>query len=170
MKNLTKKIEVAANVAIIVVAALLILVLVKHFILPSVVEPTPKPAPEIARGSKVSLSDVDWARSEQTLLLALSEGCRYCTESAPFYQKIAQARASQSNLRIIAVFPQPVSEAQKYLSSLGVSVDEVRQAPLDVLEVRGTPTLILVNREGIVKDVWTGKVPADKEPEVLSKL
>jgi hypothetical protein len=36
--------------------------------------------------------------------------------------------------------------------------------------VSGTPTLILVNNEGVASDVWSGKLPADTESKVLSKL
>ncbi len=35
---------------------------------------------------------------------------------------------------------------------------------------RGTPTLILVNREGGVKGVWIGKLTPDKESELVAKL
>lgn len=71
---------------------------------------------------------------------------------------------------MVAFFPQPVGEAQKYLSDLGVVVDEVNQVRLDALGVSGTPTLILVDGAGTVRKVWTGKLPPDKESEMLSEL
>jgi len=68
------------------------------------------------------------------------------------------------------VFPQPVAEGQKYLSDLGVTVDEVQQARLDSIGVMATPTLILANADGAVVESWTGKLPGEKESELLAKL
>jgi hypothetical protein len=36
--------------------------------------------------------------------------------------------------------------------------------------VNGTPTLIEANSEGVVVDSWRGKLPSDKEAEVLNRL
>ena len=56
------------------------------------------------------------------------------------------------------------------MQKLGVSVDEVRQLPLDKIGAHGTPTLLLVANTGVVKEAWIGKLSSDKEAEVLSKL
>jgi len=63
-----------------------------------------------------------------------------------------------------------VKEAQDYLNRLGVSVDEVRQASLAEFGVRGTPTLLLVDDSGIVKNFWIGKIPLEQETDVLEAL
>ena len=74
------------------------------------------------------------------------------------------------NIRLIAVFPQPVPEGQKYLSDLGVTVDEVRQERLDAIGIMATPTLILANADGAVSESWIGKLPSEKESDLLAKL
>lgn len=167
-----KKIELLANIAIIVVALLLGAVLVKRYLLPQ--EPAAPSAASDARiqpGAKVELPGVEWKNGEETLLLVLSDSCRFCTESAGFYQKLAQAKAQQGGRpRLIAVLPQEKSQGQAYLSKLGVAVDDVRQAPLDAIGVRGTPTLLLVDGTGVLKASWVGKLPPDKEAEVLGRL
>jgi hypothetical protein len=70
----------------------------------------------------------------------------------------------------VAVLPQDVSEGRKYLNELGVPINEVRQSTLESLGVGGTPTLILVDNKGAVTDSWVGKLPPDKESEVLGHL
>jgi thioredoxin-related protein len=170
--KLAKSIELATNVAIIIVAVLLSTVLIKNYLLPGV-QPNanaPDPPPTIPTGTKVSLQNVNWAENKRTLLMVLSDGCRFCTESADFYKKLAQERAKHNDVRIVAVLPQEVDAAQAYLNRLGVSVDEVRQSPLNVVGVRGTPTLILVDDKGVVTGSWVGKLPAEKEVEVLNRL
>lgn len=167
--NLSRRLEVAANVAIIVVAVLVCFVVVKTYLLGGSTKPQQQSqAP--ATGSKVSMSDVDWGKNGRTLVLVLQKGCHFCSESAPFYQRLVRDTAGHEGLRLIAVLPQQVEEGKQYLNDLGVSIDEVRQAPPSDLSVRGTPTLLLVDGSGIVTDSWVGKLPPDKEAEVLNRL
>jgi hypothetical protein len=164
-----KKVELFANVAIIVVALLIGVVLVKRYLLaPS--KPTPPVAMQIQPGTKISLPGVEWEKSEQTLLLVLSDTCHFCTESADFYQRLAKQKSGLDSVRLIAVLPQEVNQGQIYLNKLGVAVDEVRQSPLGAIGVSGTPTLLLVDNKGAVKQSWLGKLPPDKEDEVLSQF
>lgn len=164
-----KKIELAANLAIILVAILIGIVFVKNYLL------APQSTPEsrdyrVPPGTKVSLPEVDWAQNGQTLLVVLKKECRYCAESAPFYQRLVRETAAQKGVRLVAVLPQEVSEGKEYLSSLDVPIDEVRQAELSALGVQGTPTLILVNGQGEVMESWVGKLPVEQETEVLKRI
>jgi hypothetical protein len=76
----------------------------------------------------------------------------------------------RQHVRTIAVLPQPFPEAEAYLKGEGVTVDEVRQATLSELEINGTPTLLLLDRSGRVKHVWLGKLPSEKESDVVTTL
>ena len=168
MNNLTKRIELLANVAIIVVALLLGAVLVKRYLLPQA--PSPQAQARIQPGTKLSVPGVEWGKNERTLLLVLSTTCHYCTESSPFYQRLAQEKAKKGGVGLVAVLPQSVDESRKYLNGLGVAVDDVRQAGLDTVQVRGTPTLIVADRTGAVVESWVGKLPAEAEAEVLDRF
>ncbi|HZI18070.1 MAG TPA: hypothetical protein VEY09_05685 [Pyrinomonadaceae bacterium] len=169
--GLLKKTEILANVAIIVVALLLGGVLVKRYLLPGQdAAPARGLDPRIQAGTKAALPGVDWAQNGNTLLLVLSSDCRFCTESGPFYQRLARERESRPGVRLIAVLPQEVSEGRKYLEGLGVKVDEVRQASPLSTGAGGTPTLILVGADGTVKDSWVGRLAAPQEAEVLNRL
>jgi len=170
MSGIIKRIELVANLVIIAVAILLGVVLVRNYLLPRSRAPQQAAAASIPPGTKLSLAGVDWKANGRTLVLALSTQCHFCTESAPFYQRVAQERSKAGNLRLIAVLPQPVADSHRYLKELGVTVDAVQQLPLDSLGVKGTPTLIVANSEGVVADSWRGKLTSDKEAEVLSWL
>jgi hypothetical protein len=56
------------------------------------------------------------------------------------------------------------------LEQLGVSVDEVKQFSLEKIGVSGTPTLLLVDTSGVVKNFWVGKLSPEQEATVLSVL
>lgn len=170
MSTFHKRIELFANLAIILAAISLVAVLAKRFVFPSPARNPSSDARELKAGMKLSLPDLDFAQSNKTLVLFLSNTCHFCTESAPFYQRLVRERAQRGNFRLTAVLPQPVTDGHVYLSGLGVSIDEVRQASPEAMGVRGTPTLALVNNAGVVTDAWLGKLTPDTEAEVLSRL
>lgn len=174
--SFSKLVELGANLAIIVVACLLAAVLVKNHLLNRPSAQVEKPLAELGErpnnnglvnGTNLSALNVNWKDSNQTLVLALSTTCHFCTESAPFYKTINQ---SKGGTRIVAVLPQPVQLGKSYLKNLGVSVDEVREVGLDKIMVRGTPTLLMVDSNGRVKDFWVGKLRSDQEEAVLAAM
>lgn len=169
--KLTRGIETSANVAILIVSILLCVVLVRTYLAPA---PAPNPAgmpteisEGVKRGDVVALTGIDWQKSGKTLLLALSTTCHFCTRSGPFYQRLAK---EHGDARLVALVPQSSEEGRAYLKGLGVDVDDVRQTSLGELGVSGTPTLILVDGEGVASEVWVGALSPDKEEEVVSRF
>jgi len=118
-------------------------------------------------GTKISLADVDWMRSDRTLILVLDKGCRFCLRSAPFYQKLLRESTERKELHVIAVFPHDVEEGKEYLKNIGVDIPDVRHATLQSLGVRGTPAVLLVNKQGIIQGLWMGQLPQDQESAVF---
>ncbi len=164
---MSQKIELAANVAIIVVCLLVGATLVKRHLLPEAGSAAPR-GDEVQPGAKLALPAVNWSASPRSLVLVLSNHCHFCTESAPFYRRLATQ--APKTLRLIAVLPQSVQEGQDYLRTLELPVTEVRQANPASLKVRGTPTLILVDQQGLVTKVWRGKLSTEREAEVIASL
>jgi hypothetical protein len=173
-----KKVEVLTNIAVILTSLLLCSVLIKKYILDTkTVAATPASAASVSGsapsksrlppGSKVSLPGVDWSQADRTLVLALSTTCHFCTESAPLYRQIEQQRSN--GLRVLSAFPQSIADAKAYQQKLGLSF-EVVQSPLSALGVNGTPTLILVDREGAVLESWIGKLSDVEAARVLERL
>jgi thioredoxin-related protein len=163
-KGWAKKIELAANIAIVIVAILVVILFIRNY-----TQRQDNPQRTVALGSKFALKNVNWQATGKNLVFAISTTCHFCTESAPFYRKLIE-QCKQQHVHTVAVLPQTPAEAQAYLSGEGVTVDEIRQSPLSDLDVSGTPTLVLVDHAGIVKDVWVGKLPSTKENEVVTTL
>ena len=170
MTTAHKRIELFANIAIILVAISLVAVLAKRFVFTGPSSDASSGSPQPNLGTKLSLPDADWSKSNKNLVLVLSDSCKYCTESSPFYQRLVQERAQRESFRLTAIFPQPADDGRKYLNGLGVAIDDVRQLSSGTIRIRGTPTLLLVDNTGLVKDEWVGKLPPEKEAEVLSRL
>jgi hypothetical protein len=169
--SISAKIETTANATTVVAAVLLSVVLIKFYLLPQhkpalTVNPS---APELIQGKSIDahLLGVDWAKNKRTLLMVISTTCHFCKNSVPFYRRLA---ATGTDVKMIAVLPQPVSEAKDYLNGQGVRVDDVKQAALNTIGVRATPTLLLINSSGVVTDVWIGQLQPDKENQVLTAI
>jgi thioredoxin-related protein len=168
MDKLNKRLNLAVNLAIIVVLVLIGIVFAKNLL--TARSTTQHRDYRVPAGSKISLAGVDWASNEETLLLVLEKKCPYCAESAPFYQQLAREAGQKDRVRLMVVLPQDISEGKEYLNSLNVPINEIRQSSLEVLGVKGTPTLILVNKKGEVMQSWAGKLPPEQETEVLKRI
>ncbi|MEJ7622669.1 MAG: hypothetical protein WKF34_01630 [Pyrinomonadaceae bacterium] len=157
-----------SNLAIVLIAVLLGYFLVSRYILASA---PPVPAAQVESvqpGTKLPAIDVGWEKSDKNILLVLSTACKYCTESLPFYKKLSESKAGDT--RLIVAFAQDRNEAAQYLATKQVAVDEILEAPPNQFNVRGTPTLLVVDGQGIVQEVWAGKLPPEKENEILARL
>ena len=168
MKKFLKPIEVVANVLIIVVAIACLAVLAQRYFRTE----SPPKAPSLkvpVAGNKVSMSDIDWSKNRKNVLLVLQEGCRYCTESADFYRSLLQ-QTKDKGVSVTAVLPQNRDEARKYLDKLQLSDLESKQSALGPLDVSGTPTIIVTDDKGQITNVWVGKLPPEKQGEVIATL
>jgi len=121
-------------------------------------------------GSLITVSDFNWTGTKQTLVLALREGCHFCTDSAEFYRRLAEVTRRDKNTRLLAVLPTEVESSGRYLKDLHVAIPEIRQSALGQINVRGTPTLLLVNNQGVVTRTWLGQLSPEKEIEVIQAV
>ncbi|HMG72315.1 MAG TPA: hypothetical protein VK582_02350 [Pyrinomonadaceae bacterium] len=169
MSKLSHKAELAANILIIVVAALLTGVIVQKYFFSKSATVNQQARVQPAIGSHVNLLDESRSNQSKTLILALQTGCHFCNESAPFYKRLIET-VKDKNVRLVAVFPTSIEESKAHLNELGLTNLEVKRSPLENIQVSGTPTLILTNEKGEIMDFWVGKLTPDKETEVINKL
>jgi hypothetical protein len=156
--------DVAANVAILGVCILIGVIGVKKFLLSNTHGVVDIPR----KGSRMELASVNWGRADRTLVLALSTKCHFCDDSADFYRRLAPAAAA-AGVPVVAVFPQSVDEARMHWTSqsLPLAGDDFAQTPSGGLPISGTPTLILIDRKGVVLRAWAGKQPTSGEAEIF---
>lgn len=167
MKRVVARFELIINVCLIV-AGLLLVFTIGRAIIRYKSSQGARPS-SIASGTKL-LSGRNWSMSPQTLVLVLSADCKYCTASAPFYRRVIAQTSSRRHTKLLALFSQSSNEGQKYLQDLKINIDEVEQKTLRELGVKGTPTLILVDANGIVIRSWEGLLPPEAEDEVLASV
>jgi hypothetical protein len=106
-----------------------------------------------------------------SLVFGLSTSCVYCKASAPFYRRLVGglSPSASGHLRTIAILPDDTALAELYVrETLGVQLDSIVQG--HPAWARMTPTLLLVNEEGIVKEAWVGEIPPEEEPKVMAAV
>jgi thioredoxin-related protein len=158
------KIEVAANVVVIVLALVVGSVFLKDRLSTA--------APEsnaVKAGDKLAnLDGWDWGAHDQTLVLVLRKGCHFCEDSTPFYQRlVAHQQQAPSNSTIVAVFPDTADTVKEVVKSEGLGVHALADVPLERLKIDATPTLLLVDRSGTVLNAWIGMLSPRQELEVM---
>ena len=84
----------------------------------------------------------------------------------PFYKELTAK--SRGRLNVVAVLPQPQAEAKKFLQDAGVEANQVVTATPDAVGVRGTPTVLLVDGNGKVKQAWAGRLDQEGQENLLA--
>lgn len=121
-------------------------------------------------GKKLDFPDINWEGQDYTVIIALQEGCAFCSESGYFYRQLTQEVSEKNNLAIVAVLPNAVESSREYMKTLGVPINEIRQSPLISIGISSTPTLLIADKTGTVVSGWVGKLSSEKETEVLQIL
>lgn len=180
MRRFFRKVQLAANISIVVIAVLMCVVTVKLFFPTSLpvrignIPPRPDTSASTSTltpvGKALPLENIDWKASKKTLVLYLSTSCHFCNESSPFYRRLVEKAVDNRGLKLVAVMPEDTSEARNHLQELGVNISDVYSAEFGSIGVNATPTLLLVDDSGTISDMWRGKLTSQKETEVLDKL
>jgi thioredoxin-related protein len=165
---LDKVLDRAGSIAIIIASIVFIGVVVHKYLITE--KGTSDLPDKIPIGKKLDLPDINWEGNGHTVVIALQKGCIYCTESAPFYRRLNQEISGKQNISIVAVLPNTVENSREHLKALEMPFNEVRQSQFESIGVSVTPTLLVADKTGTVISGWIGKLPSEKETEVLQML
>lgn len=165
---LDKVLDRAGSIAIIIASIVFVGVVVHKYLIAE--KRASAPPDKIPIGKKLDLPGINWEGNGHTVVIALQKGCIYCTESAPFYRRLNQEISGKQNISIVAVLPNTVENSREHLKDLEMPFNEVRQSQFKSIGVSVTPTLLVADKTGTVISGWVGKLPSEKETEVLQVL
>lgn len=161
-----RKLEIAANVTVIVVA-----LVVGGVVLDRHIENAHTPNMVAVGDHLPATAGVDWSQHQHTLVLALNTGCHFCQDSLPFYQKLEQAlRPGADDLDMVALYPNDAEAVRRFNTEGSLKIRTVAAAPFDKLHIAGTPTLMLVDAQGRVERTWVGLLSPRQELELLATI
>jgi peroxiredoxin len=163
-KNVRANIELGVNIVIAIAVVVVAAVVVKRYAFQQV---NPGSSP-ITMGERLNVPNVDWEQNKKSLVFFLMKDCKYCESSAPFYRQLIED-ASKRNVKWLAILPNSVEGGRKYVQSLGLPIENVQTGSLSSYKIPGTPSVLFVNNQGIVKSVWIGAVPG-REKEMRDEF
>jgi len=167
--NIKANIEFVANILVVVAIVVVAAVLVKRHVLQEPVNDNSLRQQErILVGMQLNVSNVNWAQNQKSLVFFLKKDCIYCKSIAPFYRQLIES-ASKSNVKWLAVLPDSIDEGRKYVQSLELPIENVQSGSLSSYRIPATPTLLFVDKDGIVRAVWIGASPS-REKEIRDEL
>jgi hypothetical protein len=167
--------DTVVNLATLATCAAIVFVLVtrvRHVPPPA---PAPPALPFFLKGETLpSFDGLQLQESDRTLLLVLRHDCRFCTESLDFYRRLsATVRGTQPHPRLVLLTTDDSDTARQYGADNRLELDAIVSIPAARqrdLKVPGTPTLILVNRAGVIQEMWLGKLDPTRESQVVSAV
>jgi thioredoxin-related protein len=162
-----KLLDKIANVFVIIgIAAFLVIAVHNRVWKPNNQPKSQAAMAEELRGKTIQVSGLSFPRPRASVLLVISTNCHFCRDSLPFYRTLSDDLKGKADL--LAVLPQPQTEASAFLSSAHVEVTQLATASLSQLGVTGTPTMLLLDPNGKVQEVWVGRLDESRQAQVRS--
>ena len=161
--------EIATNVAVLLVAIVVLSVFARSLI-------APKPAIQVQTGlekgqSLTQLPLVDYGSSRQTLVIAISPKCDFCSQSVPFYKQLEQiGRETNNPTQIVAVFPDKAEEVSRFTAEKQLNIQAVPDVDFKALNLTGAPAMILVDSHGKIIDFWLGKLSEERQQQIIRSI
>jgi rhodanese-related sulfurtransferase len=120
-------------------------------------------------GSRLSIPDVTLTGGKKAIIVAIQAECPYCEQSMAFYRDLAASGAGGA-FEIVVVVPHSAFAGREILTAADVRIANVVRADFNRLRIAATPTMILVDEQQIVRNVWMGKLSPRTEELVFQKL
>ena len=167
------RLETAAN-WIIIVTGLMVAVLLAARFADNQRQGPRKVSESYRPGDKLTTGEVpvDFSKAPQTLVLVVSSQCHYCTASMPFYRDLLTgiSRAQNHTQVVAAGLLEKTTALQKYLNDNQLAVDQIITVSTAKTKFKVTPTVLLVDRNGIIKGVWTGMLSTEQSQKDLVRV
>lgn len=170
--NIKSYLEVTANIVVLLVALVVLGNFAWVYLAKQQKQPNMRIEGGLRKGSAFSLiPSVDYAKSTQTLVIALSSRCDHCNESIHFFKQLLEANTGKSDLtRIVAVFPEKLEEVLSYITQHQFDINPISGIDHKALSLPGTPSVVLINSEGKILNFWIGKPSKVAEKEIMESI
>lgn len=120
-------------------------------------------------GDHLTLQNIDFSKHPFNLLLVVSKDCKYCARSKSFHSSLLR-HALRNGIGVALLLPAS-DRNSAYVK------DITNESPIPTLvedaarlHVPGTPTIIGVNSQGTVTDVWTGIATSSEERAIMNRM
>lgn len=165
MRVTRNRANLAANIILFAAVVIFMIFLVRHIIANQDFTKTSLSSD----GTIVSISGIDLSPFQQTIIVVLDKNCRFCKQQIPFYRQLAESSRTH-NVKLIFAFPHNRQDGIDYLHAEQIVAKDAIRISMQSLDIRGTPTLLLLNSEGKILAKWVGELSRPVEDYIVSIL
>jgi hypothetical protein len=164
---MTVKPDVVVNVAILLTCAFVCVGIVRQFSHSAGASVDRKLTVFAPGDTADSLPGIRYENERATIVLYLRSTCKYCTESMAFYRLLMEHVGKRPGIHLVVATGEPTEVARSYLSSHDLKIDDVVQSRLSSVP---TPTVVVIDLHGKVKQAWVGQQKPAGETEMLRAI
>ncbi len=163
--NIKRAVDIVANVAVLVICAALLLPFLGRHLRP--VFRNDGAATSLLVGAIFpQLPTLSYSAHHATVLLFLNTHCVSCRESrSDYFDLQTSVKVGNNSAAVYAVFS--AADSQQAIGEMQLRLPTIRVERFDKYHVSGTPTIVLINHKGIVKDFWIGTLTANAQTNLV---
>jgi hypothetical protein len=126
-------------------------------------------ATPLVEGQRMAFDEVDFSRHDRTIVVVVSTRCRFCAANMDFYRTLAESEPVQAQrIGLVVAGWESSTALERYLHDHGVTVDRFARIPAS--RVQGTPTLLIVDRQGVIELARVGELARRAQEAIVAAL
>jgi hypothetical protein len=166
--NVSSGLERTVHICVIAVCLVSLALLLERRFLPNGSAPSAASSEKALVGEHIEIAGLDWRSSPMNAVLYMNTRCHFCQESTPFYREITDAqRSRRAGVSLSVLSAESPEVMREYLTKKQIVVDGVYKLSSPVPALTGTPTWLIIDAGGIVRQAFIGKLNGSKEKELL---
>ena len=168
MAKLKRVLELGADIAMILICLAILAPIVSRYLIP-IFEPSKIPQDSGLRigSSFPALPNVSYKDHRLTVALFLNSRCIVCKESMPDYERLRSVIGpGRDSPAVYGIFDAHTETAQT-IAALRFQLPTVRVRRFDIYHVSGTPTLVLIDQAGKIREFWVGKLTPNSQRNLI---
>jgi hypothetical protein len=140
-----------------------------RFVLPVAAEAPPPPPLTI--GSRLELPKVRWQSQRRHFVFIMDTGCSACEKAVPAARRLAAAVASHSTeIDALVLSDEPIDAVKGWLGKQSIPISNVSRASIAKLGVLFTPSLLILDHNGVVTDFVDGAPSEPQEAALRARI
>ncbi len=130
------------------------------------------PTPSYSVGEPIqALPGFDYSEHSLTVLMPVSLSCTDCEETLALYRAVVERLSrSHSAARVVWLTTKDTHETSEYLRQKDLPRGRVVKANPLALRIRALPSVVLVDRDGVIRARWSGRAALNSRESIFGEL
>lgn len=127
-------------------------------------------SPAYRVGAPSELPPALHADADHTLLIFVASGCEACRRAQSFHLELMRAADGGTRLARRVLLTSPGDHPASYAADIGVPTERVAMIDASRTRVRRVPTILIVDRRGVVQTIKEGVLPTAEQHALIDAV